>query len=600
VSHSAAVPNLVLITLVPGQGTDPTQLTNYLADLSITAYDASVHNTSTPTLLGTADQVAIAGDLLTVTQQSATTNASIMPNILQHYNTTTFLGVPPVYTPLSVATDVIVANMDPTTNPQPNPEYPTPTSYDLLLKVTCNCVDLCSDTINWNAAINTVNSVLPQQTDYFNMTFTLFDIDLANLSTSTFFALLPPLHTADAAGASSLTLNSKIQPPPLSDLVNTINAVLAMDAPAGDGSLGAMGNTSTTTNVLTTAQCAAIAAEIIYNRAVVPLPAPDLPSGVSLEQLFTLPTPSNSNCDQTIQKSTGSLTAHYATNSSNAQRLAGYIYAASAAVYAEEQTSDAIFANLTFPIYSSLRTATPNSSASVLLSGVSSGGAGSTPNALNPSFVVPAAYFCALGYAYPVQLSPAQQYKAILITATDNLATSLQAAVDAGILGTQPTALALVTAGTTLASNNNTMVNSAQALRRLVALGVPTAMSATAIVNATAANSASAVNSTAPVPNPLIGSVADIAGLWPQTQDISDAAFWLKETSSSDYLNLILPCIAHGNTTLVSDKFFAVSFAPSTTQAATAGSIPVLSTNTPSDLFCHFPATVSGLTHRST
>jgi hypothetical protein len=266
--------------------------------------------------------------------------------------------------------------------------------------------------------------------------------------------------------------------------------------------------------------------------------------------------------------------------------------------------------------------------------------------------VVPAAYFYALGYAYPVQLSPAQRYKAILTSTTDNLTTNLQAAIDSGLLGKPPTAPALIAAQTTLASNNNTQVNSAQALRRLTALGASAAMNATAVSSGTSASSTSTPSSKSITSIPLTGSVADIVNLWLDVQDVSDAAFWLKEATSPSYLNLILVCIAQGNTTLVSDilaniqvtlpsggspvtisqasyltliqdaqwqaffakfpgdlpdftqpgstshrtsafigyvqKFFAVSFASSTSQAPTQGSIPVLSTNTLSDLLWQF------------
>jgi hypothetical protein len=174
---------------------------------------------------------------------------------MQHYDTV--VPLPPAlpsFPVLSVATAVIVANIDPNANPQPYPEYPTLTSYDIQLIVTRNGIDLSSDTIDWNATINTVNSVSPVQTDYFNMAYPLFDPDLANLSTSTFLVLPPPPPTPEATGASTFTLDSKGQPPAFADLATAINAVLSLDAPPGDGSLGVMGNTLSTTNVLTTAR----------------------------------------------------------------------------------------------------------------------------------------------------------------------------------------------------------------------------------------------------------------------------------------------------------------------------------------------------------
>ena len=84
---------------------------------------------------------------------------------------------------------------------------------------------------------------------------------------------------------------------------------------------------------------------------------------------------------------------------------------------------------------------------------------------LTPPFAIPAAFFYALGASLPLQMDGDQRYNAILNQTALTNAAELKSAVDSGVLSADSQALTLSS------SSPPPTINSAQAVRRLAALG---------------------------------------------------------------------------------------------------------------------------------
>src|SRR5205814_220158 len=141
------------------------------------------------------------------------------------------------------------------------------------------------------------------------------------------------------------------------------------------------------------------------------------------------------NSDQEQSKWEGNLKAYHSTHDAEALILAKFVYAASAAVWAEKRSAKAGQACLTFPIIKSLQMASNTTSVktlSVLLQGELDATAQDGFAPLDPTFIVPAAYFYALGTKQAVQISSEARYRNALKSKEDSLLTDFQAAVDAG------------------------------------------------------------------------------------------------------------------------------------------------------------------------
>lgn len=131
------------------------------------------------------------------------------------------------------------------------------------------------------------------------------------------------------SGNTYLVPSQDGNPPSFSDLGAAVNAILAED-PTGK---------SNPTD-LTPPQCLHIARELVSNRYADPLPTP--PKTVA--QLYT------TGSDDDRQHFESSLQAYYSRLEAEATRLAGYIYAWSAALACKALTEAATQAALTFPV----------------------------------------------------------------------------------------------------------------------------------------------------------------------------------------------------------------------------------------------------------
>ena len=146
-------------------------------------------------------------------------------------------------------------------------------------------------------------------------------------SDSSFRCLIRPWHAG--SGNTYLVPSPDGSPPSFSDLGAAVNVILAED-PTGRSN----------PKDLTPPQCLHIARELVSNRYADPLPAP----ATAVATLYT------SGSDDDRQHFESSLQAYYSKLEAEATRLAGYIYAWSAALACKALTEAATQAALTFPV----------------------------------------------------------------------------------------------------------------------------------------------------------------------------------------------------------------------------------------------------------
>lgn len=513
----------ITIRLLPSPPTDATTFQSYLQDLTITAYDQSIlpvdPSITTPGVteysLGSAS-VSASSPLWTPLQSPPflvdVTPASdpngiptLASSVFQHFYFDPFT---PATILKSVATAVILVNIDPKA-PSPYPQYPDPKSYDVRLTMQRGNppVLLPQAPIEWNINTVTVSYFTPPLTPQWDVVqFILEDPNSVSM-----YVLLQNPPPPKAPASSTINLSSDGTAPKFDDLVQAVNPVLATY------NLGAH-SLDKLSNPLTADQAGNIATQIMFNPALqrLPLPVPPYPSDTAsqanvsyLEDLYTAPA---SGADNIRKQFEGALQAYHANNNSAAQKLAPFIFAASAAVYAEMQTTKAQSASWTLPLFEGNGTST--TSATVTLSG--------SDAPLNPSFVVPAAYFYALTANSPATSDAKLRYQTVLEMTADSMVKKLQAAQASGIVSNSEVPLTVAGA---------TSVTDISAVLRLTALNAPNASGSGPVLE-------------------LKGSVATLVSGWlnnPPTTVTGQSPFWTTgsppEFESKDYLHVILQIV---------------------------------------------------------
>ncbi|SDZ49779.1 hypothetical protein SAMN05421684_5787 [Asanoa ishikariensis] len=401
---------LIVIRLHPTQAIVGDDFTPYLTGLTIEAFDLTVASPLTGVSLGVA----------TYRAPTPTPNDPFRPNqasdIVQHWaqGEPGFPGQPDEWK--AVATAVLLL---------PAAAGPEHTSRDLRLVIRRGTNDLVHRQLYFNVPVDP-RATRPARRDF-------PDIDV----TSLYLALPPPGAGADSDDYVELPRDGS--PPSYTDIRNAMEAVLAGDP--GPGNPPALAD-------LTPVQARHIAYEIIWNQAFRPLPGPD--DARDLDAYYTLPDSGGDTGDE-IDRATfeGELESYYARANADAERLAPYVYAVSAAVRAEALSTGAAEAGFLMPVsLSAAPTGSRFKSVRVVL-------ASAIPPvaALQTPFTVPAPYFYALGAMLPTNITAENRYRLHTLEEEGTLRVALQAAVDAGVIAA-PAA-----------------VNVAQAARRLRALG---------------------------------------------------------------------------------------------------------------------------------
>lgn len=288
------MPKYIVIRHHPPVQTTGTDFEKYLTNLVITAYEKSFGNVK-------GDQIG----------QAAYLPADPVRNrIVQSF---TLLPPPPLPPPkvlYPVATAIIEV-------PSGRAEFMT---SDIVLKIERDGRTIIDNRSHYNVLV-TADRALPTAAQY------------QTLAPVSIFVTLPEPGRELGAGDAYVDLPADGTPPSFADLKAAIEKVLAKD-PGG----------MTDISKLTPAQARHIASEIQWNRVMDPPPDPPR----SLEELYTKPTTTDVDMDRLLFES--KLTAYYAMHSANAEQLAGYVYAVSAAIAGEQISKAAPRVGFHFPV----------------------------------------------------------------------------------------------------------------------------------------------------------------------------------------------------------------------------------------------------------
>ena len=405
---------LIVLRLHPVEPVDGVAFTSYLEGLSIKVWDLATGSPLEGVVVGTAAYVA-------PPDPNVPWDPDPNTRIVQHFS-------PPFPAPLrqAVATAVVEA-----LEPPGHLEHAT---NDLRLEITRGG-----------------GSIVHRQV-YFNVPHVDGDLDPNN-----FPGFAPSLYLALPAvaldGADFFDLPADGTPPQFDGLVDAVKKVLGNDP----GDANALAS-------LTAQQARHVAYEIVWNRTLRPLP--ELPVGESLEAMYTGKKPDSDAAEQARKKFEGEQQAYYATGNAEAERLAGFVFALSAAVNAETKSAAAAKAGLGFPVLPGV--ADPNTGARYRQAKVILTGVETLPN---PGFSVPAMYFYVLGASLPVSVPAEQRYRLATLAEEDHVRTTWRTAI---IMGVLPESADSDSGGIPYASFPGPEVNINQAARRLRSLGAAT------------------------------------------------------------------------------------------------------------------------------
>nr|WP_281720110.1 neuraminidase-like domain-containing protein [Nitrosomonas nitrosa] len=399
------MPQVIVVRLAPMKPISGADFSSYLTNLSIRAFDLSFGNSSDGTLVGQAQGAWIPNSGLNAVGPVFTPATQ---RIVQHFSVYQVQALPlpaptdPDVRLEAVATAIIELNL-------PATEFNT---IDLRLEIKQGTQLVAYERIDFNVKIEPNAPISSNPLTYINVdppavVVTLPDPGVA-LDPNAAFVELPPDGT----------------PPKFVLLRDAINKVLTQD-PGGGATLA---NRSS----LTVAQSRQIAREIIWNRKIAP--PPERPNNRRLEDMYTRPPTDTSmsnderdKADMDRKQYEASLLGYYALQNANSDRLAQYVFAASAAVWAEQQSASPGRIGLRFPIEIGTPS-TPGATfrqADVVL--VNDGG-------LKLNFQVPAEYFYVLSAVLATNVTAEDRYRKATDDNESRIVASIKAAIDTNII----------------------------------------------------------------------------------------------------------------------------------------------------------------------
>ncbi|WP_260955701.1 Tc toxin subunit A-related protein [Pseudomonas citri] len=399
------MPHVILIRLAPMKPISGASFTSYLNNLTIRAFDLSFGNSADGTLVGQAQGAWVPNTGIDAVGPAFT---PANQRIVQHFS---------VY-PLQV-----------------NP-FPAPPSPDVRLEAVATAIiELTPPAAEFNTAdLRLEIKQGSQLVAYERLDFNVKVEPSAPISNNplTYITVDPPavvLTLPDPGvaldpNAAFVELPVDGTPPKFVPLCNAINKVLAQD-PGG-------GATLANHSPLTAAQSRQVSREIIWNRKIAP--PPERPNNRRLEDMYTRPqtdtswsTDERDKADMDRKQYEASLLGYYALQNANADRLAQYVFAASAAVWAGQQSANPGRVGLRFPIEPG-PPPTPGETfrrADVVI--VNEGG-------LLLNFQVPAEYFYALSAVLAANVTAEERYRMVTDDDESRIVASIRAALDANII----------------------------------------------------------------------------------------------------------------------------------------------------------------------
>ncbi|WYZ35517.1 hypothetical protein EsH8_X_000164 [Colletotrichum jinshuiense] len=518
-------PTYILVRIIPSNPVTPAAFRAALQNITITAYDKSVRPGADRTL-GTASGLIGLPDL---TQNPAVLPPLVVRNnpwrfdnsIIQHLRSS-FL------TPLSVATAIIVVDNAQIGNTL---EYPTPTSFDVSLKLT-------------QQGGGSPTAIVAESSIDFNIQAVTEDLSTAQFTyiqapTDIYLTVQVP-SIALPNGTSVITLSRDGRPPNFDVLRVAINNVLDKDRTIGAPSIEGM------TKFLTAAQSQQIASELIYNRIIDPPPKAPLPTsslatpiGIPIfEDLYTDGGSGVSDeVDRMRQKFDGERTSYHALRDSDSLQLANYVFSLVTAVQAELFTvREGKRAVLEVPIKPTASHTSSTATPKITLSGRIDP-PGTDPVSLDPAFIVPAPFFYALTTSYALNQDFKSRIQVLLTIPAEALQGFMTQAIDAGVLGPVD-ANGIVVATTTLTTSGAVPINHFQAIRRIAALQPFVPASPDTLVQ--------------PARNADVQSFVVAWLSYPGTDESMLVDFWTPQFATKQYLSVILEIIAPNQELLIS------------------------------------------------
>lgn len=399
------MPQVILVRLVPMKPTDGATFGSYLTNLSIRAFDLSFGNSADGTLVGQAQGAWIPNTGLNAVGPAFTPATQ---RIVQHFSVHPVLVNPfpappePDVRLEAVATAIIALN-------PPATEFNT---TDLRLEIKQGTELVAYERLDFNVKVEPNAPISNNPLTYIN------------LDPPAVVLPLPDPGVALDPNAAFVELPPDGSPPKFVPLRDAINKVLAQD-PGG-------GATLANRSPLTAAQSRQVAREIIWNRQIAP--PPERPNNRRLEEMYTRPPTDASmsnderdKADMDRKQYEASLLGYYALQNANSDRLAQYVFAASAAVWAEQQSTNPGRVGLRFPAEAG---PPPIPGATFRQAEVVIENAG----VLTLNFQVPAAYFYALSAMLSTNVTAEERYRMATDENEFRLVTSIKTAIDANII----------------------------------------------------------------------------------------------------------------------------------------------------------------------
>jgi hypothetical protein len=257
------------------------------------------------------------------------------------------------------------------------------------------------------------------------------------------------------------------------------------------------------------------------------------------EDLYTNPpnsrssnTNSGGNDEQDRQKFEGTLSSFYATRNATAEHLTRFVAAVAAAVDAETRSLKASQALFEFPV-------DPEDPSSNVFTEIIVTGLGvNSPSGIN--FGVPAAFFYAHGASMDKNTRPDRRYQIACGDRTDRVLQAFGTAITAGVLnGNATTPIGDPDNQPFVSQPAATPVTSAQAARRLAALGVPPGSGTTQVAMP---SPVSASGSFANVVQAWLAGPPIASPTWQNYQTTMDGQIWAQIATNGEqnYLALVL------------------------------------------------------------
>lgn len=481
------------------------KFTDYLKDLTITAYDLSFEKPREGRLIGEAKY-----------SQNYVDNNRIVQHI--HFETLNIFGGTQFYPTGEgvVATALIEV-------PPGYPEYGT---SDIHLDIKRGDTVIDYRQINYN--INEVEVIGglpphvpvpiapgPAVNDYLN--YVGF---ISSLDASVYIALpAPPI---DQTQLAYVQLPSDGSPPNFTELRKAVELVLKQDPTVTDDN-----DLKLKLSQLTAVQSRHIAYEIIYNRKVDPLPA--RPS-FELDKMYLGPHKDDDTDEKERKKFEAALLRYYSKHNADAERLSRFVSSLSAAVYCNMRSRTANNVGIEFPISSTAGGSTSRIKKSRINLSAEQG---SIIEDLQLSFEVPADYFYALAATMPPHVSSERIYQMACIEEEQRILSAFDEAIDSNTI----TVKALVTGhkyidGEFSVGGAPEQVFLEQAARRLNALGL--------------------IGDNVPKYK-IEGSIKELLRAWLNFPDWSKypdgdiSHFWENEEGTERYLDLVLHALINNH-----------------------------------------------------